>query len=135
MDDGKQPKHTARKGRGRGRGKGRGKGAGKCNTEYDNTAADTNSDKKRKDAECNSEAPNPAMKKPKPDDAEQEAVDPPQKTPEARSAAQLEEQQVDKADVEAADGEEAPDGKPKRTRAPRPKLTGEALQKAWAVQD
>ena len=50
MDDGKQPKHTARKGRGRGRGKGRGKGAGKCNTEYDNTAADTNSDKKRKDA-------------------------------------------------------------------------------------
>lgn len=142
-DDGKEPKHTARKGKGRGRGKGRGKGAGKGNTEYDSTAADTNTDKKRKDAECSSEAFNPAMKKPKPDDAEQEAVDPPQDAQEACStAAQPGKQQVEKADVGAAKGEEATpplasDGKPKKTRAarPRPKLTGDELQTAWTAQD
>lgn len=142
-DDGKEPKHTARKGKGRGRGKGRGKGAGKGNTEYDSTAADTNTDKKRKDAECSSEAFNPAMKKPKPDDAEQEAVDAPQDAQEACStAAQPGKQQVEKADVGAAKGEEATpplasDGKPKKTRAarPRPKLTGDELQTAWAVQE
>ena len=115
----------------------------KGNTEYDSTAADTNTDKKRKDAECSSEAFNPAMKKPKPDDAEQEAVDAPQDAQEACStAAQPGKQQVEKADVGAAKGEEATpplasDGKPKKTRAarPRPKLTGDELQTAWAVQD
>ena len=79
--------------------------------------------------------------KPKPDDAAQEAVDPPQDSQAAPStAAQPEKQQVEKADVGEAEGEEAieapaPDGKPKRTRATRPKLTGEGLQAAWTVQD